>query len=73
MTTKKSEVFFEVREPKAVSDYCMAHGMPIPTLYSKQQRGGDYYKSSYEVWEQLYCNGGYGPEGWPLAMGCYPC
>lgn len=70
MTTN---VFFEVHEPQAVMNYCKKNGIQCPVLYSEQLHGGDYYKSTFEVWEQLYRNGGYGPEGWPLAAGCYPC
>lgn len=72
MITNKSMVYFECHEPAAMREYCRKHNLSTPVLHSKQERGGDYYKCTHEVWEQLYLYGGYGPNGYHLAMGCYP-
>jgi len=65
-------VYFEVHVIEDVRNYCSTHGMPEPTFLAHQEHGGDYYKSTFEVWEQLYRYGGYDSEGYPLAAGCYP-
>lgn len=65
MTTKKTEVCFEVHDPAAMRDYCRKHSMSAPVLHSQQIHGGDYYRSAFEVWQPLYCNLPYN------VMGCY--